>query len=115
VNPEPTLVAPVKIVADAHPVQAAALEATVTGRQVSVKLAWWSGVEPCNVLAGIAIDRSGTAITLTVNEGAAQMGVMCIEIAIYKATIIDLGELDPGTYTISATGLTAPVEVTIAG
>jgi hypothetical protein len=39
---------------------------------------------------------------------------MCIEIAKLKATIVDLGELAPGQYTISSPGGEAqPVVVTI--
>ena len=40
---------------------------------------------------------------------------MCIEIAVYKGAVVDLGELEPGTYTITAFGDAAPVEVTVAG
>ena len=79
-----------------------------------MRVAWWSGVEPCSVLAGVDVARDGDTFTLTVREGsAAAPDTMCIEIAQYKATIVDLGELDPGTYTISAFGDAAPVTVTV--
>jgi hypothetical protein len=39
---------------------------------------------------------------------------MCIEIAMYKATIVDLGELEPGEYTIRASeGEAPPITVTV--
>jgi hypothetical protein len=67
------------------------------------------------VLAGVDVVRDGTTFTLTVREGAAQQGVACSEIAMYKATIVDLGKLDPGVYTIKATGDVPVVQVTVAG
>lgn len=115
-NPEPTIVTPVAGATGVRPVPAANLEASVSGRNVAVRIAWWSGVEPCYVLAGIDVVRDGNTITLTVNEGAgAGPDIACIEIAIYKATIVDLGELEPGTWAIRAHGEAAPIEVTIAG
>ena len=114
--PDPTIVTPTAGLTGVHAVQAAKLEATVNGRDVAARVAWWSGVEPCNALAGIAVSRDGNAFLLTVNEGsAAAPDTMCIEIAMYKAAIVDLGELEPGTYTITAFGEAAPIEVTVAG
>jgi hypothetical protein len=43
------------------------------------------------------------------------MQVMCIEIAQLKATIVDLGDLEPGTWTIRAPNSEAhPIQVTIS-
>ena len=96
-----------------HAVQAADLEATVNGRDVAVRVAWWSGVAPCSALAGITVTRDGSTFLLTVNEGsAAGPDQACIDIAMYKAAVVDLGELEPGTYTIRAFGDAPPVEVT---
>ena len=40
---------------------------------------------------------------------------MCIELAEFKRALVDLGELEPGTYTISdATGGAAPISVTVS-
>ncbi len=114
--PAPTMVTPVTGLTGVHPVAAAKLEAAVNGRNVAVRVAWWSGVEPCNALAGITVARDGNKYLLTVNEGsAAPPDRVCIEIAMYKAAVVDLGELDPGTYTINAFGDAPPVEVTVAG
>jgi hypothetical protein len=114
--PDPTIVTPTAGLTGVHAVQAAKLEATVNGRDVAARVAWWSGVEPCNALAGITVARDGNAFLLTVNEGsAAAPDTMCIEIAMYKAAVVDLGELEPGIYTIKAFGDVPPVEVTVAG
>lgn len=115
VRPEPTIVQPATGLLNVHPVGAVELVPTVDGRHVTVRVAWWSGVEPCNVLAGVDVARDGRTFTLTVREGAARLDVACIEIAMYKATVVDLGELDPGEYTIAAFGEVAPVTVTVAG
>ena len=49
--PVPTIVVPKPGRLDVHPVGATAIEARVDGRHVTVKLTWWSGVEPSGVLA----------------------------------------------------------------
>jgi hypothetical protein len=99
-----------------RPVGAAGLEPAVTGHHVLVKVTWWSGVEPCNVLDSVLVDRSGTDITIQLVEGASDANAICIEIAAQKATIVDLGELDPGTYTIRAggNGDAKPVTITVS-
>jgi hypothetical protein len=99
-----------------RPVGAAGLEPAVTGHHVLVKVTWWSGVEPCNVLDSVLVDRSGTDITIQLVEGASDANAICIEIAEQKATIVDLGELDPGTYTIRAggNGDAKPVTITVS-
>jgi hypothetical protein len=100
---------------DPHLVAPVLLEASVDGRHVLVRVTWWSGVEPCNVLDSVKVDRSGAAIVLSVFEGSSNRDAMCIEIAEQKATIVDLGELEPGQYTISAAGGDAkPVTVSIS-
>lgn len=113
-EPEPTIVTPGAGLTGVHPVGATKLDTAVNGRDVAVRVAWWSGVEPCNVLAGVDVVRDGNTFTLTVREGSgAGPDTMCIEIAQYKATIVDLGELEPGEYTITAFGDAAPVTVTL--
>jgi hypothetical protein len=113
-EPEPTLVTSRAGLTGVHPVAATRLDTALNGRDLAVRVAWWSGVEPCSVLAGVDVARDGDTFTLTVREGsAAPPDTACIEIAQYKATIVDLGELEPGTYTITAFGDAAPVTVTI--
>ncbi len=111
----PTLVIAKPGQLDPHPVGAQRLQASVDGRHVLVKVTWTSGVEPCNVLDSVRIDRSDHQIALAVIEGSSNRDAMCIEIAMIKATIVDLGDLEPGTGTISSpNGEAPPIEVTTA-
>ena len=65
------------------------------------------------MLDSVDVKRAGETFTLTVREGADQLDVACIAIAQYKGTVLDLGPLAPGTYTISAFGEAPPVTVTV--
>jgi len=99
---------------DPHPVSVAALSVAVDGRHVSVRLTWWSGVEPCYVLDSVGVARDGQTIVLTAIEGHGPERVACIEIAQLKATIVDLGELERGTYVIDAEpGEATPVTIEV--
>jgi hypothetical protein len=98
-----------------HPVGVQVIEPSVDGRRVTVKLTWTSGVAPCYVLDSVIDSRGGNDIELTVVEGSADKGAVCIEIAQTKSTIVDLGELAPGEYTIRATDSEIPpVTITVA-
>ena len=111
---KPTLVLPHPGQLDIHAVSIEDLGARVEGRRVVVSASWWSGVEPCYVLDSVAVKRDGQTIIIVVREGSSARDVACIEIAMHKVTVIDLGELDPGTYTIIAgNGDARPVEVTV--
>lgn len=99
---------------DPHPVSIAELTVEIDGRHVSVRLTWWSGVVPCYVLDSVGVARDGQTITLTAIEGHGPERVACIEIAQLKATIVDLGELEPGTYVVDAEpGDATPVTIEI--
>jgi hypothetical protein len=112
---EPAIVIPKPGQKNPHPVGPTTLQASVDGKHVLVKVSWWSGVEPCNVLDSVRVDRSGTDIAMTIIEGSSDLDAMCIEIAQLKATIVDLGDLEPGTYTISApNGEAKPIQVTVS-
>lgn len=113
---QPKLVIPRPGQLNPRPVGAASLEPAVNGHHVLVKVTWWSGVEPCNVLDSVKVERSGTAITIQLIEGSRDANAICIEIAEQKATIVDLGELEPGIYTISAGGKgdATPVTITVS-
>lgn len=110
---EPRIVLPRPGQANVRPVAVDRIEPRVDGRRVVVRLSWWGGVEPCHVLDSVLVDRSGDEIRLTVREGSGPADVVCIEIAVLKATLVDLGELEPGEYTIRAFGDAAPVTLTI--
>ena len=114
-EPEPTLVTPGVGLTGVHPVGA---PRSWTRRSTAATSRCGSpggaGSNRASVLAGVDVDRDGDTFTLTVREGsAAAPDTACIEIAVLKATIVDLGELEPGTYTITAVGDAAPVTVTI--
>lgn len=110
----PKIVVPRPGTLNPKPVAPTLLEPAVDGRHVVVRVSWYSGVEPCYILDSVDVKRTGTDIEITVLEGSGPADQMCIEIAELKATIVDLGELEPGTYTISAPGGDAPpVTVTV--
>lgn len=98
-----------------HPVSVESIDARADGRHVTAKLTWTSGVEPCYVLDSVVVSKDGTTIDLTVVEGSADQTAVCIEIAQAKSTIVDLGDLEPGTWTINATNSQIPpVTITVS-
>lgn len=98
-----------------HAVGVTLLEAAVEGRHVTVRINWYSGVEPCYVLDSVRVDEGANEFVLTVIEGTSDPNAACIDIAMYRATIVDLGELAPGTWTIRASqGDAQPITVTVA-
>jgi hypothetical protein len=112
---DPPLVIPKPGQLNPREIPASSLEASVDGRRVLVKIRWTSGVEPCYVLDSVKVVRVETDIAITLVEGSSDANAICIEIAMEKATIVDLGELEPGTYTISSPGGDAqPVTVTVS-
>lgn len=113
-EPLGTLVSPQPGALDPHPVPARRLSATVEGARVIVRLDWVSGVAPCSALSGVGVSRTGDTFVLTIREGSSEMGVACIDIAMYKATLVDLGSLAAGSYTIRAEpGDAAPISVVV--
>ena len=63
-------------------------------------------VAPCYALESVKVQQDDAAktITLTVIEGSWPGEVACIDIAVLKATFVDLGDLAAGKWTISADG-----------
>lgn len=111
---QPKLVQAVPGRANPHPVAPIKLEASVDGRHVLVKVTWYGGVDPCSVLDSVKVDWRGMNISVTPIEGSSDPNAMCIEIAVLKATIVDLGDLEPGSWRISSPeGEAAPVVITI--
>ena len=99
---------------DVHPISAQTLSATVTGRRVVISVAYASGVEPCSVLDSIVVRTGPGAFEITLREGHGPGEVVCPDLAEFKRALVDLGELDPGTYTITdGTGGAAPISVTV--
>jgi hypothetical protein len=89
-----------------HAVNVQLVRAMVRDGHVIVEARWWSGVEECYPTDSVKvdIDQDAKTIDLKVLEGSVAGDVMCIEIAMLKATAVDLGPLAAGTWTISAEG-----------
>jgi len=113
--PPPRVVTPKPGQLDVHPIAAEQLAATVTGRNVVVEITYASGVEPCYVLDSIVVERGDHAFTITLRQGHGPGDAVCIQLAEIVRSFVDLGELQPGTYTIrdSQNG-GQPISVTIA-
>jgi hypothetical protein len=109
--PSPTEVQPVANLLNVHDVRATAVKATQSGTHLMATVAWWSGPPPCSALSEVKVAQAGTAFTLTVREGAQQLGIACPALATYKQTSVDLGPVSPGTYTVGATGADASVTI----
>jgi ABC-type transport system substrate-binding protein len=99
-----TLVTPKPGQLDIHPVSLDSIAASVDGRHVVLTAFWWSGVEPCSTLDTIVVAQGVGTFTITLREGHGPGEVACIDLAQLKATHIDLGDLEPGTYTVADGG-----------
>jgi len=101
---------------DVHAIAAQTLTAVAAGRHVTLTIDYTSGVEPCSILDSIvvAVDADAQSFAITLREGHGPQDVVCIEIAESKRTIVDLGDLAPGTYAISdTTGGATPITVAV--
>ncbi|WP_433371283.1 hypothetical protein [Streptosporangium sp. CA-115845] len=58
----------------------------------SLRIVWWSGVEPCTVLDRVTVRETSKRVTVTLWEGPSSkaQNVACIEIAIQKVTTVKL-------------------------
>ena len=95
---------------DPKPVFVSGLIVKADGRHVTVRVSWSSGVEPCYVFDSVKVATDAHTITLTVLEGHGPGDNVCIEIAQLKATVVDLGELEAGTWVIQAQPGDAPAQ-----
>jgi hypothetical protein len=112
---EPQLLLPHPGHVNLHPVSVMRLDVP-PGRHGVVRASWWSGIEPCTGLDSVLVKRDGGTIWITVREGTPPDAgnIACIDIAVFKATIVDLGTLAKGTYTVRTTsGAAPPIRVTI--
>lgn len=113
-GPEGEVVVPKPGQLDVGPIPADSLAATVDGRRVLLTVTFTSGVEPCAVLDSIIVQRGEGAFAVTLRQGRGPGDNVCILIAVVKRTVIDLGELAPGTYTVSdATGGAPAITVVV--
>ena len=110
----PQLVVPKPGTRDPRPAAIETLDVRVDGRRATAVPSWWSGVEPCTILDSVEVARDGDTFSISVREGSGPGDVACIELALLKATEVDLGELQPGEYTIvAADGRAAPIRFTV--
>ena len=111
-----TFVGPTPGLINQHSVSVQLVRAAADDVGATAELRWWSGIAPCNALDSVQVDKDETArtIKLTVIEGSGRGDVACIDIAQLKATLVDLGKLAPGTWTISAEGDARSVELEVA-
>ena len=99
---------------DVRAVPADELTATANGSKITVTATWTSGVEPCNVLDTIVVDRGEGTFSITLREGHGPEDIACIAIAEQHVTTFEIPEVAPGTYTIrDATGGAADIQVTV--
>ena len=110
------VVAPVGGLVNQHPVSASLIRAAADANGATAELRWWSGVAPCSALDSVQVekDESAKTIRLTVIEGSGQGDVACIDIAELKATVVDLGALAAGTWSISAEGDAPAITLEVA-
>jgi|GEM_PF-4144265 len=113
---KPSLETPVPGQLQPRSVHAWAMTPTVDGSHVTVLLAWWSGPAPCSVLDSVQVIRTDRTITMTPFEGADPSTggqVACPAIAVLRGTVVDLGVLAAGSYTLAVPGDLAPMEITV--
>ncbi|MEU9834301.1 hypothetical protein AB0D67_22475 [Streptosporangium sp. NPDC048047] len=58
----------------------------------SLRVVWWSGVEPCTVLDRVSVKETARRVTVTLWEGPSSkaQNVACIDIAVKKMTTVKL-------------------------
>jgi len=99
---------------DVRAVPADALTATANGSTITVTATWTSGVEPCNVLDTIVVDRGEGTFSITLREGRGPEDIACIAIAEQHVTTFEIPDVAPGAYTIrDATGGAEDIQVTV--
>ena len=98
---------------EVHPVQLSSM-INASGH-VIVRIRWWGGIEPCEILDSVAVARDGSTFTITARVGSPPGGqVVCIDIARDTATLVDLGVLASGRYTVRpSAGDATPITVTV--
>ena len=62
------------------------------GDDTTLRVVFWSGVEPCYVLDRVEVDETPERVTITLYQGRSpdQENIACIEIALKKFTLVSL-------------------------
>ena len=117
--PSPTEVQPVANLLNVHDIRAEAFTVDGSSGTIKVTIVWWSGPPPCSQLSDAAVARSdtptGTSFTLTVREGAEQVGVACPALAVHKQTRVDLGPIRDQDWTVAVVGVNQPQSIHMGG
>jgi len=93
------------------------MDATASGRVVSVDAYWTSGVDPCYVLdrVEVQLDTEERTADVTILEGTSDPDAICVMMAVAKHTIISFEVPSTGTWTIrDAQGGAQPVELIVS-
>lgn len=93
VQPDPTAQSPAQV-----PIEDVTV--AVDGRRVTARIVWWAGVAPCHVLQRVDVSVDGRTVYVSVWMGTKDPSAACIEIAQQYETDVDLGELEPGSWTL---------------
>jgi hypothetical protein len=118
-QPEPggvELVEPQPGQQNVHPVALERMDATASGRVVSVDAYWTSGVDPCYVLDRVEVHlNDDQTVDVTIHEGTSDPDAICVMMAVAKHTIFSFEVPDTGTWTIRDSQDGAqPVEVVVS-
>jgi hypothetical protein len=100
----PTWVAPHPGGGPLRPVSPSGLRVGARGGSPYAVVRWWSGIPPCSVLRSVTVGVGEGTVHLRLVEGSDDPDAACPELAVLKATRVDLGGLAPGTYTVMAGG-----------
>jgi hypothetical protein len=89
-TPSPSPVTPKGNTINPHKVRWISAKPSPDGR--SLRIVWWSGVEPCNTLDRVEVAEKKDSVTVTLYEGPDRRSpdVACIEIAVQKTTTVTL-------------------------
>jgi hypothetical protein len=97
------------LVADPQPISGTALPSHWEEARIidgdTVKLLFWSGVEPCHVLDRVDIDYGAKKIGITIYQGTGLNAAdkPCIELAVLKSVTVDLEEPLDGRKIVDGT------------
>ena len=100
----PTWVAPQPGGGPLRPVSPSGLRVGSRAGSPYAVVRWWSGIPPCSVLRSVTVGVGERTVHLRLVEGSDDPDGPCAELAVLKATRVDLGALAPGTYTVIAGG-----------
>lgn len=99
-----------------HPVALERIDATASGRTITVDAYWTSGVDPCYVLDQVLVNvNDDLTVVLTIQEGTSDPDAICVMMAVPKHTIVSFEVPASGTWTIrDSEGGAAPAEVVVS-